>query len=212
MGCSLQLPAGVWGRDLRCCVLPTCLALGCCRQRDPHCAGETRQGRSPQDWGTGRQGCRQMPARRGEAACRECELMTGHSACRLAHPWPCTPADVYMPKAHISYRLAHPAASHRLHTLQACTSHRFADPHACRLTHPACTCRLPCPTQATSCSPAPILGTVLMNTSLQKLAKRPHCWPHCSSPRLYHMSRMAAPIVALMSPYLPGRMVVSIAL
>lgn len=32
------------------------------------------------------------------------------------------------------------------------------------------------------------------------------------SPRLYHMSRMDAPIMALMSPYLPGQRSVSIVL
>ena len=102
---SSLLSAGAWGRDPRCCIFPACLALGCCWQRDVHRAGKTRQGRSPRDQGMGRQGCRQTPAWRGETACRECELATGHSTCTLAHSWPCTPADLHIPQAHISHSL-----------------------------------------------------------------------------------------------------------
>lgn len=87
--------------------------------------------------------------------------------------------------------------------------HGLAHPTA---SHGAHGCSLPCPTLGLFHSPAPVLGTEVINASLQRLSKPLHCWQHHGSPRLYHMSRMAAPILALMSPYLPGWGVVSITL
>lgn len=118
---------------------------------------------------------------------------TGAAPCHSAQSHEQTPAlargHCWLGEWPQDHGLAHPTASHGAHG-----------------------CSLPCPTLGLFHSPAPVLGTEVITASLQRLSKPLHCWQHHGSPRLYHMSRMAAPILALMSPYLPGWGVVSITL